>query len=84
MRGRWRGLVRWVVRVAAIDLEAVGTLCASASGDASGTLAATITGIRRRRQRRVLAAGRHLRLLSLVGYWGVLERPIRNETPTSR
>ena len=58
MRGRRRGLVRWVVHVAAIDFHFVGTLCASAGNDAGSTLA-TATGIRRRRQHRVLAAGRH-------------------------
>lgn len=68
MRGCRRGLVRWVVHMAAINFHFVGVLCASAGGDASSTLA-TITGIRRRRQRRVLAAGRHVPLLRLVGIW---------------
>lgn len=86
MRGRRRGLVRWVVHVAAIDdFHSVGTLCASAGNDAGSTLA-TATGItcRRRRQHRVLAAGRHLPFRiggSAVGGIGAINR---NETPTKR
>ena len=83
MRGRRRGLVRWVVHVAAIDFHFVGTLRASAGNDAGSTLA-TATGIRRRRQHRVLAAGRHLPFRiggSAVGGIGAINR---NETPTKR
>ena len=83
MRGRRRGLVRWVVHVAAIDdFHSVGTLCASAGNDAGSTLATA--GIRRRRQHRVLAPGRHLPFRiggSAVGGIGAINR---NETPTKR